>query len=724
MSAPARIPTPPGPTAPAEVVTHAISHDVELPGSAGTMVLITLDNRTEHRRPNSFGQLGLAELDAAVSTALARPDVVAVGVTGKPYSFCAGADVTSMPFVTTHEQALSIARTGHDVYGRISAAAKPTFAFLNGVALGGGLELALHCHYRTVATNVPALGLPEVSLGLVPGWGGAYLLPKLIGVETALGVMVSNPLQNNRLLTGTEALDLGIADAAFEPADFLERSLEWAADVVAGRTSVIRRKVDTDPRSWAGVIGGARALLAARTHGAAPAPGRVLDLVAAAPTTEPAAAYAAEDDALAELLLSPQFRAGIYAFDLTQRRAKRPAGAPDDSAARPVTKVGVVGGGLMGRQLALLFARRLQVPVVIADLDADRVAAAVAGVATKVERTVARKRMSPGTAARIAAMVSGTVDLADFADADLVIEAVVERLDVKASVFADLEKHIRPDCLLVTNTSGLSVAGMAAGLAHPERVVGLHFFNPVSAMPLVEIVRAEHTDDATLATAFSVAKSLQKVPILCADAPTFVVNRILTSFMGSVLAEIDQGADIAVADSALDALGLPMSPLDLVELVGPAVALHVGRTCHDVWPDRFGVSALLSGMVERGISGAWEPTGDPRDPRTALAPKRLRADVSALMDELRETGAIATTANPPTAVDVREATLTAVTDEIGRLLDEGVVGDVRDVDLALILGAGWPFWLGGITPYLDREGYSDRVRGKRFLPLGVASLPV
>ena len=709
--------------APAEVVTHAVSHDVALPGAAGTMVLITLDNRADHRRPNSFGQAGLAELDAAMSAALVRADVVAVGVTGKPYSFCAGADVTGMPFVTTREQALSIARKGHEAYARISTATKPTFAFVNGLALGGGLELALHCRYRTVSTNVPAIGLPEAFLGLVPGWGGAYLLPKLVGVEKALGVMVSNPLQNNRLLTGAEAFELGIADAAFEPADFLERSLEWAADVVAGRLSVVRPDVESDPRLWAGVIGGARALLSARTHGAAPAPERVLDLVAAGPTTEPAAAYAAEDDALASLLLSPQFRAGIYAFDLTQRRAKRPSGAPDVSTARPVTKVGVVGGGLMGRQLALLFASRLQVPVVIADLDADRVAAAVAGVAASVERTVARKRMSVGTAARIAAMVSGTVDLADFADADLVIEAVVERSDVKASVFADLEGHVRPDCLLVTNTSGLSVAGMAAGLAHPERVVGLHFFNPVSAMPLVEIVRAEHSDDATLATAFSVAKSLQKVPILCADAPTFVVNRILTSFMGSVLGMIDQGADIAVADSALDDLGLPMSPLELVELVGPAVALHVGQTCHDAWPDRFGVSALLTGMVEHGITGAWEPKGDPRDPRTALAPKRLRADVSALMDELRAKGAIATPANPPTAADVRTTTLTAVTDEIGRLLDERVVGDVRDVDLALILGAGWPFWLGGITPYLDREGYSEAVRGKRFLPPGVASLP-
>ena len=389
----------------------------------------------------------------------------------------------------------------------------------------------------------------------------------------------------------------------------------------------------------------------------------------------------------------------------------------------PVTFVGVIGAGLMARQLAVLFARRLQVPVVIVDVDADRVEAAINGVAENVRKTVARRRMTPGTAARIEAMVSGSTDLADLADADLVIEAVVERADVKASVLADAEKHVRPECLLVTNTSGLSVAGMAAGLQHPERVVGLHFFNPVSAMPLVEVVRAAATDEATLATAFTVARSLQKVPILCADAPTFVVNRVLTSFMGSILAAIDQGADIAAADAALDELGLPMTALELVELVGPAVALHVGQTCHDAWPDRFGVSALLTGMVERGIPGAWERPGDPRDPRTALAPKTLRPDVSALIDELRAAGSIAGPEGAPGAADIRAATLTAVTDEIGRMLDEGVVGDVRDIDLALILGAGWPFWLGGITPYLDRSGYSERVRGTRFLGPGVASLP-
>jgi 3-hydroxyacyl-CoA dehydrogenase/enoyl-CoA hydratase/carnithine racemase len=702
---------------PAEVVTHALPHDVALPSGAGTMVLITLDNGADHRRPNSFGQAGLTELDAAVAAALARDDVAAIGITGKPYSFCAGADVTAMPYLTDREQALAIARLGHRVYSRISTADKPVFAFVNALALGGGLELALHCRYRTVATNAPAVGLPEVSLGLVPGWGGTYLLPNLTGVEQALTVMLANPLQNNRLLRGPQVLELGIADAAFEPADFLERSIEWAAGVVSGAVTVDRPPVDRGPVTWGGVVGGARALLSARTHGACVAGERLLDLVESARTADPVSAYAGEDDALADLLMSPEFRAGIYAFDLVQRRAKRPAGVPSVEP-RPIGKVGVVGGGLMGRQLALLFARRLEVPVTVIDVDEAKVGQALAGIRADVENTVARKRMQPATAQRIAAMLSGSTDTASLADADLVIEAVVEDPQVKASVFAELERRVQPECLLVTNTSALSVAEMGASLAHPERVVGLHFFNPVAVLPLVEVVRTDRTDDETLATTFAVAKGLRKSAVLVHDAPGFVVNRVLTRLMGAVLGPVDDGVDVSVADSALAELGLPMSPLELVELVGPGVALHVAETLHRHWPDRFGVSRLLTAMVEHGVGGVWEKR-DRNDPRAALAPPRLREDIRPLLTD------IAGQANGPgvDAPTIRAQALEAVTDEIGRLLDEGVVGDVRDIDLCLILGAGWPFWLGGITPYLDRTGISERIRGRRFLPPGAASLP-
>ena len=298
---------------------------------------------------------------------------------------------------------------------------------------------------------------------------------------------------------------------------------------------------------------------------------------------------AAEDEALADLVLSDELRAGLYAFDLVQRRAKRPAGAPSSALARDVTKVGIVGAGLMASQLALLFARRLEVPVVLTDLDQARVDKGVAYVHGEIDKLVAKGRLDAGTAAKLRGLVTGDTDKAAFADADLVIEAVFEDLAVKKQVWAEVEKVVTPECVLATNTSSLSVTAMAADLEHPERVVGMHFFNPVAIMPLLEIVRAEQTDDVALATAFAVGKKLRKSCVLVKDAPAFVVNRLLTRFLGEFYRAVDAGTPIEVADAALDPMGLPMRPTALLQLVGAAVALHTGETMHEAFPDRFGV---------------------------------------------------------------------------------------------------------------------------------------
>src|SRR6202044_330862 len=241
-----------------------------------------------------------------------------------------------------------------------------------------------------------------------------------------------------------------------------------------------------------------------KVHGAAPAPYRALDLVAAARTASRDEGFAAEDDALADLLLSDELRAGLYAFDLVQKRAKRPAGAPDRALARKVPKVGIVGAGLMAAQIALLFVRRLQVPVVMTDLDQARVDSGVGYVHAEIDKQLSRGRISPDAANRHKALITGAVTKDGFADADFVIEAVFEELNVKRQVFAEVEAVVSETCVLATNTSSLSVTAMAAGLAHPGRVVGFHFFNPVAVLPLVEVVRGAATDDAALATALAV----------------------------------------------------------------------------------------------------------------------------------------------------------------------------------------------------------------------------
>jgi 3-hydroxyacyl-CoA dehydrogenase/enoyl-CoA hydratase/carnithine racemase len=683
--------------APNEVVTRALLRPVAVPGLDRPAALITLDNGLDHTKPNTFGPAGLTGLDEAITAALAANPAF-IAITGKPYIFSVGADITGLPLLADREQALEIGRLGHRIFARLKDSEVPTFAFVNGAAMGGGLELALHCHYRTLSAGAAALALPEVSLGLVPGWGGTQLLPNLIGIPAATQVIIQNPLMQNRMLKPKQAAEMGIADVLLEPADFLERSLEWAAEVVRGRVTVTRPEIDRE--MWASVLYFARQTLDQRLHGAVPAAYKALDLLDTAKDADFASGTAKEDEALADLIFSEELRSGLYAFDLVQRRAKRPVGAPDKGLARDVTKVGIVGAGLMASQLALLFARRLQVPVVMTDLDQARVDKGLGYVHTEIEKAVSKGRMDKGTAAKLYGLVSGSVDKSVFADADFVIEAVFEDLGLKKQVWAELEKLVSPEAVLATNTSSLSVTAMAADLEHPERVVGFHFFNPVAMMPLLEIVRGERTDDATLATAFAVGKQLKKSSVLVKDAPAFVVNRLLTRFLGEIFAAVDAGTPPEVANTALDPLGLPMRPLALLQLVGPAVAHHVGGTLHAAFPDRFGVSENLKRIADSG--------------RSVLVEDEVNPEVVKLL---------VVGGQPLTPEQVRQRALDALAQEIRLMLDERVVAEPQDIDLCLILGAGWPFHLGGISPYLDRTGTAERVTGARFLPRGVASLP-
>ncbi|MGY1722906.1 3-hydroxyacyl-CoA dehydrogenase NAD-binding domain-containing protein [Blastococcus sp. SYSU DS0533] len=686
-----------------EVVTAAKVRFLTYPGLVGEIALITLDNGHDHTRPSTFGPGGLASLDAALDEVAAHsPAPAAIAVTGKPFIFAVGADLSGVPSVTDAAVAREIAGTGHRVFRRLKDSTVPTFAFVNGVALGGGLELALHCHYRTISAGA-AVGFPEVFLGLVPGWGGTQLLPNLIGIDPAVTVVVENALAQNKMTPAPKAAELGIADALFEPADFLERSLEWAVGVLDGSVAVSRPEIDRS--AWDGAIERARAVVAGRTRDASPGAVRsveLLDLARAGVEDEAfTAGTAAEDDALTELLMSDTLRASLYSFDLVNRRAKRPAGAPDRSLARKVTKVGVVGAGLMASQLAMLFVRQLKVPVVLTDIDQARVDKGVAYVHGELDELAQRGRLNADELNQLKGLVTGSLSKDAFADADLVIEAVFEEMSVKQQVFAEVEAVVSPECVLATNTSALSVTEMAAKLEHPERVVGLHFFNPVAVLPLLEVVRAEQTDDATLATAFAVGKSLRKSCVLVADAPAFVVNRLLTRFLGEVTAAVEQGTPVEVAERALDPLGLPMTPFELLSLVGPAVALHVAERMHEAFPDRFAVGEGLKRIVELGKTGVFVEPGVV-DPELADA---FTGD------------------EPLTEEQVRARALGAVAQEIRLMLEEGVVQAVQDIDLCMILGAGWPFWLGGMSAYLDRTGVSQRVTGSRFLPKGVASLP-
>jgi 3-hydroxyacyl-CoA dehydrogenase len=343
---------------------------------------------------------------------------------------------------------------------------------------------------------------------------------------------------------------------------------------------------------------------------------------------------------------------------------------------------------------------------VVTDLDQARVDKGVGYVHAELDTLLGKGRISPDRANRLKALVTGSTSKDGFADADFVIEAVFEELSVKQQVFAEVEAVVSEQCVLATNTSSLSITEMASGLAHPERVVGFHFFNPVAVMPLLEIIRGEATDEATLATAFATGRTLRKTCILVKDSPSFIANRLLGRLTSEVSRVVDEGTPLEVADRSFGGLA-PMPPFVLLGLVGPAIALHNTETLHRAFPDRFHVSENLRRVVEAGKSAfyVW-PEGRPVvDPEVATLMQTPTEPV--VLDEAQ----------------VRERVLSALAQEAQLMLDEGVVAGPQDLDLAMITGAGFSFWNGGITPLLDRLGLSEKVNGRRFLPPGAASVP-
>ncbi len=616
---------------------------------AGSVALVTIDNGEDYRRPTTLGRSAF-ESALQVLDELESGDWTAAVFTGKPFVFCVGADIDEFSKLGSAVDALEGTRAGHALFSRIRSLPFPTVAAVNGAALGGGLELALHCTARTLATNVRHIGFPEVALSIIPAWGGTQLLPRLIGPEAAAKVIVLNPLRQNKLLTAPEAFELGIADRLIEPVEFVDESLRFAREL----TEIERPAPDWSELET--VVRKARSRVDDAVHGATRAPYVALDLIAGAKDWPLEEGYAAEENAMAELLVSPQAQASAYAFTVVERRSKRPPELPDEKPRR-VQKVGIVGAGLMATQLATLFLRRLEVPVVLRDIEQARIDEALQTIR---EEAGARKPF-------LATIVDGGTGWEQFAGCDLVLEAVFEELDVKREVLAEVRK-VAPDAILATNTSSLSVEEMGAD-------VGLHFFNPVAMMPLVEIVRTPQTTGEQLATAWDVVKKLKKRGVIVGDAPGFVVNRVLTRATRVLLDALENGNTVEETDEAMLSLGMPMAPSVVLQMVGPRVANHVLETMHEAYPDRFPLSPTLAGFA----AGSDEIV--------------LTGDAKRSVEQIRD--------------DILEA----LADEIRHLLDEGVVGAAADVDACLILGAGYPFFMGGVTKHLDQLGISERVTG-------------
>jgi 3-hydroxyacyl-CoA dehydrogenase/enoyl-CoA hydratase/carnithine racemase len=658
----------------------------------GRIAILTMDNGEDHTKPNTFGEEALASLNTALDELEGADDLKGLMLTGKPFIFAVGADLNSFAGMD-RDTAFEGGRRGHEAFARLQALPFPTLAAINGACMGGGLEIALHCDYRTLSTGAQVVAFPEVFLSIFPAWGGTQLAPRIVGAKDAVETIVTNALNNNKTMRPKEAFERGFADRFYDSATFLDDSLALLERLISGEETIER---DVDPTEGLDeALANGKAMADGKTSGATRAPYVALELIEfAARGGDLDEGRRKEQEGLAELLPAPQAQASVYAFDLVQNRVKKQPWKPD-AEPRRIRKAAVIGAGQMGAQLGALHLQRLEVPLVMKDIDESVLDNCREHIEGELDKRVAKGRMKEGKARFLKGLVTYTTSYDEVEGADWVIEAVLERMDLKQDIFADLEKVLDPEAVLASNTSSLSIREMASKLEHPERVVGFHFFHPVAVFPLVEVIRVDGVSDEAMATAFEVAKKLHKSAVQCGDEPAFLVNRLLMRFNGAAVASLKLGNDFGEIDEAIRKLGLPMGPFVLFGFVGLQVALHTAETLQAAFPDRYEVDDNLRAIVESGKPGVydWSAGGE-------------------VYPEIREAIDVDPDAEPRSEEEIQRAALEAVADEIRIMLDDEVVADARDIDTAMILGAGFPFFMGGICRHLDQIGLSEELFGR------------
>ena len=618
----------------------------------------------------------------------------------KSRSFIAGVDLFEISTMT-REQVTELIALGQQLFGRLAGVAVPTVAAINGDCLGGGFELALACRFR-VAANDPSIsiGLPEIKLGLIPGWGGTTRLPRAIGLRRALPILLAGKTMPPR-----KAQRARLVDEIVRPEALL-----------AAAKRVVRSGAPRQEPSWIdgavarlgparrGILAAARRKTMALTYGNYPAPLRLLDVVDVGYARGFAAGLEAERRAVAELSDTEAARNLIRLFFLRQGAKKR---AAEQLRAKPrdVTRAAVIGGGTMGAGIvhALI---RAGLPVRLVEVNPAAVSTALRRIQRMLDDDVAAGRMDRLGARQALNRVSPTTDWTGLPLADVVVEAVVETMDAKRDAFSRLDRLTRPTAVLATNTSSLCVAEMARATVHPERVVGLHFFNPVPKMPLVEVVRAAQSDDASLATAVALAGRVGKTPVLVSDSPGFLVNRILVPYLAEALVMAGEGIPILAMDDAARRWGMPMGPFELLDEIGLDIAWHVLKSLGGAPPSATLVAAMERAMQERWLgkkSGRGFYTYDLRRRSAAL---RVNAELFTVLSGGTETGA-------PDAEAIQRRLVLPMINESARVLEEGVVDSSDTIDLATVLGLGLAPFRGGIVQFAKTIGAARIDSGPR-----------
>jgi 3-hydroxyacyl-CoA dehydrogenase/enoyl-CoA hydratase/carnithine racemase len=671
---------------------------VKLSFPEADVALLTFDD--PKKGANVLSSPVLEELAGHLDSLEKRTDLAGLVIrSGKPGSFIAGADIREFAasFEMPKQQIVEFCHRGRKLFQRLSQSPFVTVAAIDGICVGGGAELAIWCD-RRVMTNNPKTqyGFPEVKLGLFPGWGGTARTSRMIGLGNAVEIVTGG--EN---IDAMAALKLGVAndvvpvdrlqDAAIrmiraeqQSKQYVEDRKRWAAPIEVNETEL-------------GFLGAtASALIQQQTKGHYPAPLAALEVMLGAAMADVDSACEDEAKGMAALFGSPVNRALINVFFLADRNKKDTGVDKPDVPTRPIKSVAVIGSGIMGQGIAAANLRRDR-SVTMTDAAAKALSAGVQKVLEEVSYNKQTKGPDPQRAVKFAALLNATTTDAEVAAADLVIEAVVENPEVKQQVFARLEPQMRDDAILASNTSTIPITTLAKKLKRPQQFCGIHFFNPVRKMPLVEVIRGKETSDETIATAVAYAKAIGKSPIVVNDGPGFLVNRLLLPYMNESIELLLDGADIAAIDRAAKNFGMPMGPITLFDVVGLDTAFYAGRVMYDAFPERVVVSPVVPSLIKAGRLGQKSGAGFLK-----YQPGKDRGETDPALKALLEPmirGQQKFTEEQLTARLFLPMLLEAT-----RLLQDKIVRDVRDVDLGLIYGLGFPPFKGGLLFWADTLG--------------------
>jgi 3-hydroxyacyl-CoA dehydrogenase/enoyl-CoA hydratase/3-hydroxybutyryl-CoA epimerase/3-hydroxyacyl-CoA dehydrogenase/enoyl-CoA hydratase/3-hydroxybutyryl-CoA epimerase/enoyl-CoA isomerase len=669
-------------------------------------------------RANTLGLAVLKEFEGILAQLKKRSDVRGLILcSGKPGMFIAGADLKEMGSGRLDAAgSQNVTRQGLDIMAGFEALPYPTVAAIEGACMGGGLEVALAFDYRLASTHPKTdIGLPEVKIGLIPGWGGTQRLGRIIGPALAAELICAG-----ETVKADRARELGIVFDAVPSERLMEearRLLRWAQE--SGEWREVRKRkqqpvgLSEDQHSF--IFAVARAQVMAKTKGQLPAPLAALDAIAKGCNLPLEEGLKAETAAFVPLIGSPISRNLIAVFFMGQRLQKDPGVSDASIQPRPVARVGVLGAGIMGAGIAGAHMRR-GLPVLMMDSSIQALEKGVAANTKVMQSRVETGRMTPADLVTALGRLSTTTTLAGMADRDVVIEAIVENEAAKVEVYKQLQTIVPANAILASNTSTISITRMAQAVGRPENFAGMHFFNPVDRMQLVEVIRGEKTSDATVVTLVALAKKIGKTPIVVRDCPGFLVNRILFPYLNESLVLLEEGANPRAIDKAATAFGMPMGPITLNDLVGLDTSLYAGRVVNTAFRDRAKTTRILDDLVAAGRLGQKSGAGfygyakgskGADDPAFAAILERCRTGH-------REIG----------LEEIAGRLFLPMLTEASRVLEERIVREPGDVDMGLILGIGFPAFRGGLLRWADSLGPNkvlEKLRqyeklGSRFQP--------